>query len=121
MEEMMKKNAVSKILFTLVALTLILTAGIKAYGEQNVEEVDYEKWSRIALSSVKEKYPDSQLIDYKYVKREAVNEEEAKDIFHVKVKQRNEVFIANVDVVFNPKTAKLITVNVVKIKGAPSL
>lgn len=120
-EEMMKKNAVSKILFTLVALTLILTAGIKAYGEQNVEEVDYEKWSRIALSSVKEKYPDSQLIDYKYIKREAVNEKESKDIFHVKVKQKNEVFIVNVDVVFNPKTVKLITVNVKKIKGAPGL
>jgi hypothetical protein len=121
MEEIMKKDAVTKIFFTLVALTLILTAGIKAYGEQNVEEIHYEKWSRIALSSVKEKYPGSQIIDYKYVKREAVNEEESKDIFHVKVKQKNEVFIVNVDVVFNPKTAKLITVNLEKIKGAPGL
>ena len=117
----MKKDALSKVLFTIVALTLILTAGIKAYGEQNVEEVHYEKWSRLALSSVREKYPDSQLIDYKYVKREAVNEAESKDIFHVKIKQKNEVFIVSVDVVFNPKTAKLITVNVKKIKGAPGL
>lgn len=117
----MKSNSLSKILLTFVVLTIILTAGMKAYGEQSVEDVDYEKWSRIALSSVKEKYPESQLVDYKYVKREAVNEEESKDIFHVKVKQKEEVFVANVDVVFNPKTGKLITVNVEKVEDAPGL
>ncbi|WP_196305221.1 DUF3889 domain-containing protein [Metabacillus sediminilitoris] len=116
----MKPFSLSKILFTFVALTLIFTAGMKAYGEQNVEEIDYEKWSKIAISSVKEKYPDAELVDYRYVKREVVNEEESKDIFHVKVKQKNQVFIANVDVVFNPKTAKLITVNIEKVEGAPS-
>jgi Protein of unknown function (DUF3889) len=121
MEGIMKSNSLSKILFTFVAITLILTLGMKAYGEQNVEEIDYEKWSRIALSSVKEKYPDSELVDYKYVKREAVNEEESKDIFHVKVKEKNKVFVAKVDVVFNPKTAKLITVNIEKVEDAPSL
>jgi hypothetical protein len=121
MEEIMKSNSLSKILITFVALTIILTAGMKAYGQQNIEEVDYEKWSRIAISSVKEKYPESQLIDYKYVKREKVNEEESKDIFHVKVKEKEEVFVANVDVVFNPKTGKLITVNVEKLEDAPSL
>jgi hypothetical protein len=120
MEEIMKSFSLSKILFTFVALTLIFTAGMKAYGEQNVEEIDYEKWSKIAISSVKEKYPDAELVDYRYVKREVVNEEESKDIFHVKVKQKNQVFIANVDVVFNPKTAKLITVNIEKVEGAPS-
>lgn len=117
----MKSNSLSKILFTFVAITLILTAGMKAYGEQNVEDIDYEKWSRIALSSVKEKYPESELVDYKYVKREVVNEEESKDIFHVKVKEKNKVFIVNVDVVFNPKTAKLITVNIKKVEGVPNL
>jgi hypothetical protein len=117
----MKTVSLSKILFTLVALTIIFTAGIKAYGEQNLQNVDYEKWSRIALSSVKEKYPESQLIDYKYVKREEVNEEESKDIFHVKVKEKDKLFVANVDVVFNPKTGKLITVNVEKVEDAPGL
>lgn len=121
MEELMKTISLSKLLFTFVAVILVLTAGMKAYGEQNVEDVDYEKWSRIALSSVKEKYPEAQLIDYKYVKREEVNEEESKDIFHVKVKEKEEVFVANVDVVFNPKTGKLITVNVKKVEDAPSL
>jgi Na+-translocating ferredoxin:NAD+ oxidoreductase RnfG subunit len=120
MEEIMKKISLSKILFTFVAITIILTAGMKAYGEQNVEN-DYEKWSRIALSSVKEKYPESQLIDYKYVKREKVNEEESKDIFHVKVKEKDKQFVVNVDVVFNPKTGKLITVNVEKLEEAPGL
>lgn len=118
---MMKKNVTSKIFFTLVALVLILTAGIKAYGEQNVDEVPYEKWSQIALSAAKEKYPNSQLIDYKYVKREEVNAEESKDIFHIKVKQNNEQFIVSADVVFNPKTAKLITVKVEKLADAPGL
>ncbi|OAS84080.1 MULTISPECIES: DUF3889 domain-containing protein [Metabacillus] len=117
----MKTVSLSKILFTFVVLTIIFTAGIKAYGEQNVENVDYEKWSRIALSSVKEKYPESQLIDYKYVKREEVNEEESKDIFHVKVKEKDKLFVASVDVVFNPKTGKLITVNVEKVEDAPGM
>jgi FKBP-type peptidyl-prolyl cis-trans isomerase (trigger factor) len=121
MEGYMKTISLSKILFTFVALTIIFTAGLKAYGEQNVEDVDYEKWSRIALSAVKEKYPEAQLVDYKYVKREAVNEEESKDVFHVKLKQKDEQFVANVDVVFNPKTGKLITVNIEKVEDAPSL
>ena len=118
----MKSISLSKIFFTLVALTILLTAGMKAYGEQNVEmNNDYEKWSRIALTSVKEKYPGAQLIDYKYVKREAVNDEESKDIFHIKVKDKEEVFIENVYVVFNPKTGKLITVNVEKKENADSM
>jgi Na+-translocating ferredoxin:NAD+ oxidoreductase RnfG subunit len=116
----MKKDSISRILFTFVAIALIFTAGVKAYGEQNIEDIDYEKWSRIALSAVKEKYPESELVDYKYVKREVVNEEEAKDVFHVKVKQKNKTFVVNVDVVFHPKTVKLITVNVEKI-DAPDL
>ncbi|WP_052737842.1 DUF3889 domain-containing protein [Bacillus sp. SA1-12] len=112
----MKSISFSKILFTIVALMVILTAGMKAYGEQNV---DYEKWSKIAISAVKERYPESQLIDYKYVKREEVNEEESKDIFHVKVKEKAKQFVVYVNVVFNPKTGKLITVNLEKKEDAP--
>lgn len=118
----MKSISLSKIFFTFVALTILLTVGIKAYGEQNeVVNIDYEKWSRIALSTIKDKYPEAQLIDYKYVKREAVNDEESKDIFHVMVKDKEEVFIENVHVVFNPKTGKLITVNAEKKEGADSM
>ena len=109
-------NTLSKAFFALLALSIIFTAGMKAYGEQNVEEIDYKKWSRIAISSVKEKYPDAELIDYKYDGRESVNEEESKDVFHVKGKQNNKPFIVKVDVVFNPKTGQLITVNVSEMR-----
>ncbi len=114
-------KSLSKIFFTLIALSIIFTAGIKAYGEQNIQEVDYKKWSKIALSSVKEKYPDAELVDYKYDGREAVNEEESKDVFHVKGKQNNKPFIVKVDVVFNPKTGQLITVNISEMREEGNL
>ncbi|MDQ0232360.1 hypothetical protein J2S19_003670 [Metabacillus malikii] len=111
MEEHMKAKTVYRIFFLLATFMMVLTAGMKAYGEQHVEEIDYKKWSRLAISTVKEEYPQSELIDYKYVKREAVNEEESKDVFRIKVNQHGELFYVSADVVFNPKTAKLITVN----------
>ncbi|HZH61452.1 MAG TPA: DUF3889 domain-containing protein [Metabacillus sp.] len=109
-------KTLSRFFFAFIALSIILTAGIRAYGEQNVEEVDYKKWSRIAISSVKEKYPEAELVDYKYDGRESVNEEESKDVFHVRGKQNNKPFIVKVDVVFNPKTGKLITVNISEMR-----
>ncbi len=114
MEVCMK--TLSKFLFAFIALSIIFTAGIKAYGEQNVVDVDYKKWSRIAISSVKEKYPDAELVDYKYDGRVTVNEEESKDVFHVKSKQNDKTFIVKVDVVFNPKTGQLITVNIAEMR-----
>ncbi|WP_158638622.1 DUF3889 domain-containing protein [Metabacillus litoralis] len=106
----MKLNSLSKLIFTCIAFILILSVGIKAYGEHNDDDIDYKKWSKIAISSVQEKYPESELIDYKYVKREEVNEQEAKDIFHIKASKQGKIFVVSVDVVFNPKTGKLITV-----------
>lgn len=108
----MKSMSLSKFIFTFIAFVIILSVGIKAYGEHNGDDIDYKKWSRIAMSSVQEKYPDSELIDYKYVKREEVNVLEAKDIFHIKAKNQQDIFVANVDVIFNPKTGKLITVKI---------
>ncbi|WP_226670151.1 DUF3889 domain-containing protein [Metabacillus litoralis] len=110
----MKSISLSKIFFTFIAFVIILSAGMKAYGEHNDVDIEYKKWSRIAISSVQEKYPDTELIDYKYVKREEVNEQEAKDIFHVKANKKGRVFVVMIDVVFNPKTGKLITVKMVE-------
>ncbi|WP_273122893.1 DUF3889 domain-containing protein [Bacillus weihaiensis] len=106
----------TKILFTVVAFLLMLTAGMKAYGEHNDQELDYEKWSKIAISSVQEKYPSAEVTDYKYVKREEVNEAESKDVFHLKVKEQEKIMIVNVEVVFNPINGKLITVKVEELE-----
>ncbi len=115
-EEKMKKNSLSKLLITFVALFIVLSAGMKAYGEPNPDETDYKKWSRIAVSSVKEKYPDAELTDYKYVGRKEVNEKETRDTFHIKCTQQNRSFIVKADVVFNPTTGKLITVNIEELR-----
>lgn len=112
MEEYMKQISLSKIGFLFVAILLVLTVGMKAYGDYTPEDVDYKKWSRLAISSVKEKYPAAELSDYKYMGREEVNEEESKDTFHIKCIQNEKSFIVKVDIVFNPVTGKLITVNI---------
>ncbi|UGB31547.1 MULTISPECIES: DUF3889 domain-containing protein [Bacillaceae] len=112
----MKKNSLSKLLITFVALFIVLTAGMKAYGEPNPDETDYKKWSQIAVSSVKEKYPDAELTDYKYVGRKEVNENETRDTFHIKCTQKNRSFIVKADVVFNPTNGKLITVNIEELR-----
>jgi len=114
----MKANSRYNAIVLLLSFLMLITAGIKAYGEHNVQEVDYKKWSRLAITSVKDNYPSAEIADFQYVKRVEVNDEETKDVFGMQLNENGKQLNVQVDVIFNPKTAKLITVNIEEIQDA---
>ncbi|MBD1382257.1 DUF3889 domain-containing protein [Metabacillus arenae] len=99
----------SKILVVFFSAVLILAYANQVYGQQ---DVDYEKWSKVAISSVQKEYPQAELTDLKFAGQEKVNENQSKDTFEIKVKQNGESFTARVEVFFNPKTEELLNVKI---------
>ncbi|MFC0272161.1 DUF3889 domain-containing protein [Metabacillus herbersteinensis] len=112
---MKHENSSSKLIVFLFSALLILSVSTNVYGEMH-QDPNYEKWSKIALSALKKEYKDAEFTDYKYVGRQEVSEEEAKDVFRVRVNQNGESFTAQVDIVLNPKKNELITVKIVKMQ-----
>ncbi len=74
--------------------------------------VDYEKWSRIAMDVVKLNYPESKVSDYDYKGREEITETQAKDTFEIKVENQTRAFIARVTILFNPQTNSLLSLSI---------
>ena len=66
----------------------------------------YAKWGQIAMSRVKEKYPQAKIVDYQHIGRNtgtAVSTEK----FKLWLKQGNKEFGVFVDITFDNKTEKI--------------
>ncbi|MBM6617061.1 DUF3889 domain-containing protein [Bacillus suaedaesalsae] len=80
------------------------------------QEPDYAKWGNMAITIVKENYPDAEVKEYKYEGRKAVNVEKAEDSFTFDVKKGTQPVKVKVVVTFNPKLNSLVTLSLEEIK-----
>jgi len=53
------------------------------------QQPDYAKYGRIATVVVKEDYPNQKVVEYEYLGREKVSDQEVKDSFKFEVMQNN--------------------------------
>lgn len=92
MEKMIRKKTeggifskMRRIYFGLLALFLVLISHQHIYAQQP----DYAKYGRIATAVIKEDYPDHKVVEYEYLGREKVSDQEVKDSFKFEVMQNN--------------------------------
>lgn len=80
------------------------------------QQQDYAKWGNMAITIVKENYPDAEVKEYKYEGRKAINEEKAEDTFSFDVKKGTQPVKVKVVVTFNPKLDSLLTLTLEEVK-----
>jgi len=80
------------------------------------EEPDYTKWGNMAITIVKENYPEADVKEYKYEGRKSVNAQKAEDSFTFDVLKGKQPVKVKVVVTFNPQLNSLITLSLEEVK-----
>ncbi|WP_064091801.1 DUF3889 domain-containing protein [Rossellomorea aquimaris] len=97
-----------KAIMTISTVFLLLVSS-HASAEQNV---DYEKFGRIAIAVIKEDYPGQPVKDYKYQGREKLEENKVADSFEFTVQENNTTKKVIVRVVHNLENEKILDISV---------
>ncbi|MBS4196329.1 DUF3889 domain-containing protein [Lederbergia citri] len=108
------------ILITKIAAVLALSFFIGAVTHNHQvfaqqQELSYEKWGRVAIEKLKERYPNEEISDYLFAGSKKISEKEVVDTFlFVVIKNGKEVEV-RVKISYNPKTNQVISSNIQEI------
>lgn len=97
-----------KKLLVCLLLSLLFCANL-SYAQQKPIP-PYAKWSVMALEKTKEKYPNANIVDYLHIRRD-VRPTTSTEKFKFWLKEKDKEFGVFVDVEFNNKTEKVISIN----------
>jgi hypothetical protein len=106
-----------KIAFPLVCFAFIigLFASYSLHETIGIaQQPDYAKWGKMAITVVKENYPDAEVSEYKYEGRKSISETKAEDTFVFTVKKDQKTLPVKVVVTFNPKTDTLQSLSLIE-------
>lgn len=99
-----------------LAFALLLVGADSVYGASAVGIFPaeraippYAKWGQIAMSRVKEKYPQADIVDYQHLGRQT-GATTSTEKFKLWLKQGSREFAVFVDITFENKTEKIITI-----------
>ncbi len=70
----------------------------------------YVKWGQIAMTKTKEKYPNSEIVDYKHIGMET-QKNTSTEKFKLIVKQQDKKVGVMVDLTFDTRTERLLNVD----------
>lgn len=81
----------------------------------NIVQTDYAKWGRLAVETAKQRFPDAQIVDYRYDGR-TFKKDLAIEQFKLWAKQGDDEFGIMIKFELDKKTEKLKNVEVFKTK-----
>ncbi|MGP7815669.1 DUF3889 domain-containing protein [Niallia sp. 01092] len=103
----------SKILSVLLVSIFVLSGVLPASANNGLPS--YVKWGKLAMTKTKEKYPNSEIIDYLHIGKEQKNNTSIEK-FKLIVKKENKEIGVLVDLTFDTRTERLLSVNMTEIK-----
>ncbi|KAA0547394.1 DUF3889 domain-containing protein [Bacillus sp. BGMRC 2118] len=80
------------------------------------QQPDYTKWGNMAITIVKENYPEADVKEYKYEGRKSVSPQKAEDSFTFDVTKGSKPVKVKVVVTFNPQINSLVTLSLEELK-----
>ena len=92
-----------------ISTAFLLLFSSQVSAEQNV---DYEKFGRIATAVIKEDYPGQPVKDYKYQGRKKLTENKVSDSFEFTVQENSTMKKVLVTVVHNLDNEKILDISV---------
>lgn len=102
-------------ILTVLCLCLFTMSHVSAEPPTNNGLPSYVKWGKIAMTKTKEKYPNSEIIDYLHVGRE--NQDSTSiEKFKLIVKDDNKEIGVFVHLTFDTRTERLLSVNMEETK-----
>jgi hypothetical protein len=72
---------------------------------------DYARWGRIAVEAAATKYPNYRVVDYLHIGRRTLSARRAVEQFKLWMRRPGHEFGAYVDVTFDPKTNRLVSIS----------
>jgi hypothetical protein len=103
------KVLVSVILGIVLSFCTIVSLDIHTTNSANAEVPPYAKWGQLAMQKTKEKYPNASITDYLHLGRVPGTTSDTEK-FKLWLKDKNKEFGVLVDIEFDKKTEKLITI-----------
>jgi Protein of unknown function (DUF3889) len=104
----------SRILTLILACMFLFSNASYAHPHQP-ETPAYAKWGKIAMQETKRQYPNAEITDYRHVGRNTINATTAKETFQLKLKQNQQVWNVQVNVVFETKTERTLSIVLKKL------
>lgn len=103
-----------------IIISILLLFGLFLFGDFTILETNnvvraeqeappYAKWGRVAMTKTKEKYPQAKIIDYLHIGREK-GPQSSTEKFKLWLKTDSKEFGVFVDITFDNKTEKIITI-----------
>lgn len=100
----------NKLIWTsIITFGLMLIFPFISFAQQNV---DYEKYGRIAMAVVREDYPGQDIVEYEYVGRDKKQNQEVSDTFRFEVLVDGKKTFVDVVVTHSLKNNKLLSLTV---------
>jgi len=97
-------------IMTVSLLTFFIT--ILSHTYTYAQQPDYAKYGRIATAVVKEDYPGQNVVEYEYLGRENVSNQEVKDSFKFEVMQNNKPTFVIVTIQHHLQNNRLLNLTV---------
>lgn len=76
-----------------------------------VRSKEYEKWSRLLISLLKNAYPKYRVIDFEFIGSENISENQTRDTFDYILQSNQMKKRVRIHITFNPKTDQIIAIN----------
>ncbi|MFT8322152.1 MAG: DUF3889 domain-containing protein [Bacillus sp. (in: firmicutes)] len=108
-------NKQKKSFISIVLLSFFLLSSAIPASATNNGFPSYVKWGKIAMTKTKEKYPGSEIIDYLHVGKEQKNNTSIEK-FKLIVKNENKEIGVLVNLTFDTRTERLLSVNMTEAK-----
>lgn len=104
----MRKSVLSIVSITLLSFLFAMTTSAAPSGDKGLPS--YVKWGQIAVTKTKEKYPNSEIVDYKHIgKDEEKNTSTEK--FKLIVKEKDKEVGVLVNLTFDTRTERLLNID----------